>query len=75
MTFSFWSDEDRLFVSRHLGLGWSVNFKYIARKLGLIKNSPQPNSEDEKETAPGLKGGEDRLREQIEASKYEQERR
>ena len=28
MSFSFWSDEDRLFVPRMLG--WSINFKFIA---------------------------------------------
>ena len=37
MSFSFWSDEDRLFVPRLLG--WSINFKYIAKKLGWIKTT------------------------------------
>ena len=71
MNFSFWSDEDRLFVRRKIGLGWSINFKHIARKLGLIKEHQPQRSEQlpKSETTPESR--EDRLRRQIEASKYE----
>ena len=75
MSFSFWSNEDRLFVSRRIGLGWNINFKYIARKLGLIKGSPQVTGEQAPKSETTLENREDRLRKQIESSKYENRRR
>jgi hypothetical protein len=70
MNFSFWSDEDRLFVPRLLG--WSINFKYIAKKLGWIKTStseaelPAPD-----EPEPSSETREERLRRAIERSRSE----
>ena len=75
MNFSFWNDEDRLFVSRRIGLGWSINSKYIARRLGLVKESPQLTGEQAPKSETTLENREDRLRKQIEASKYENKRR
>ena len=70
MNFSFWSDEDRLFVPRMLG--WSINFKYIAKRLGWIKASPvdaaPPASEEIQ--APS-ESREERLRRAIERSRSE----
>ena len=70
MNFSFWSDEERLFVPRLLG--WSINFKLIARKLGWIK----PRMDLIR--PPGYEGDEassesrvDRLRRAIEQSRHE----
>ncbi len=74
MDFSFWSDEDRLFVSRRLGFGWSINFKYIARKLRLLKEQQAERSEREPESEPTHESREERLRRRIEASKYEDRR-
>jgi hypothetical protein len=75
MSPSFWSDEDRWFVPRTFGLGYSLNLKYVAKRLGWIK-SPQPpeatgpnRSEHADSERPSSR--EDRLRERIEASKYE----
>ena len=75
MSFSFWSDEDHLFVTRRIGLGWNINFKYIARKLGLIKGSPQLPGEQAPKSETTLENRGDRLRKQIKASKYENKRR
>ncbi len=74
MTFSFWSNEDHLFVSRRIGFGWSINFKYIARKLDLIKDSPRLSSEDKPKSEAFSNSQQDLLRAQIEASKYEEKR-
>ena len=68
-----WRDKDRLFV--FWGLGISLNFKFIAKKLGLVKSSTHSLSAPEKvETVVMARSQEDRLREQIEASKYEEKR-
>ncbi len=70
MSPSFWSDEERVFVPR-LG-GWSINFKYLAKKLGWIKSdvvvSVDPLA-DSHETTPQSK--EDRLRRSVERSRFE----
>ncbi len=73
MELPFWSDQDRPFVVWALGI--TVNFKFIARRLGLVKAaSSVPKTEPLKESVPARKSREDRLRRQIEASKYEGER-
>ncbi len=75
MRFSFWSDEDRWFVPRKFGLGVSLNLKYVAKRLGWIKPRPEempssgPAEREEPTAAPTTR--EQRLRERIEASKYE----
>ena len=77
MKLSFWSDEERCFVPRVLGLGYSLNLKYVAKRLGWIKASPSPATQDSPveplETQPKRASHEDRLRAQIDASKYEEE--
>ncbi len=75
MNFSFWSDEDHLFVSRRIGFGWSLNFKYIARRLGLIKGASHHIDEEAPKSEPSAESQQDHLRKQIEASKYEEKRR
>jgi len=70
MSFSFWSDEDRLFVPRMLG--FSINFKYIAKKLGWIKSArTEPESPPSDETSRPPETREDRLRRAIERSRAE----
>jgi hypothetical protein len=73
MELPFWSDKDRLFV--FWGLGMSLNFKFIAKKLGLLREASRPIADEEapkSESSPQSKR--DRLREQIETSKYEEKR-
>jgi len=71
MELPFWSDKDRLFV--FWGLGMSLNFKFIARKLGLLKSLTRPVIEEElPKSESSLQAQEDHLRKQIEASKYEE---
>jgi len=74
MQFSFWSDKDQLFVPRTLGFGVSPNLKYIARHLGLIKPSKPPASEaaQGEEEPPARESREERLKRQIQSSKYEE---
>ena len=75
VNFSFWSDEDRWFVPRALGLGYSLNLKYLAKRLGRVKSGStgrllrdeSAGDSDEIQTETR----EDRLRRQIEASRYE----
>ena len=70
MQLPFWSDEDRPFVLWALGI--TVNFKFIAKKLGLVKTAGQSVHKGEapqSELVPLSQ--KDRLREQIEDSKYE----
>ena len=73
MKLNLWSDEDRLFIPRTLGM--SINFKYIARKLGWVKPvaltttasgdmNPEP-SDNHPETS------QDRLRRSVERSRFE----
>jgi hypothetical protein len=72
---SFWSDEDRWFVPRAFGLGYSLNLKYVAKRLGWIKPAPGEISATEHDrTEPSTdvsRTREERLRERIESSKYE----
>jgi len=68
---TLWSDEDRLFVSRMLG--WSINFKYIAKKLGLIKMAKPVDPVPREEAPPSRTTPETRLREAIERSRIETE--
>ena len=71
MELPFWNDKDRLFI--FWGLGMSLNFKFIARKLGLVEPLTQPVTEDEPSNSePSTQTRQDHLREQIEASKYEE---
>lgn len=75
MAFSFWSDEDHLFVARRIGFGWSINFNYIARKLGLIKGASHSIDKEAPKSEPSAESQQNRLRRQIETSKYEEKRR
>ncbi len=70
MNLNLWSDEDRLFIPRMLG--WSINFKYIARKLGWIKPSMSPKGvEDADLPVDTPETSEDRLRRSVENSRFE----
>jgi len=70
MSPKLWSDEERLFIPR-LG-GWTINFKYIARKLRWVKALPA-RSEDTNPVPVNEKPetSEDRLRRSVERSRYE----
>jgi len=72
---SFWSDEDRWFVPRAFGLGYSLNLKYVAKRLGWVKSAPggiHAAEHDRAELPTGVsRTREERLRDQIESSKYE----
>jgi len=72
---SFWSDEGRWFVPRAFGLGYSLNLKYLAKRLGWIKSAPEETPETEHDRteppADAPRTREERLRERIESSKYE----
>ena len=71
MELPVWSDKDRLFV--FWGLGMSLNFKFIAKKLALVKTAGQSVHKGEApQSEPVPLSQKDRLREQIEASKYEE---
>ena len=73
MELPFWSDKDCLFVVWALGI--TVNFKFIARRLRLVKTAASPQqSEELRESFSAQKSRQNRLRKQIEASKYEGER-
>ena len=73
MELPFWSEQDRPFVVWALGI--TVNFKFIARKLGLVQATASIHKPEEiRESVPAQESREDRLRRQIEASKYEGER-
>ena len=70
MKLNLWSDEDRLFIPRFGG--WSINFKYIARKLGWIK--PSAALKGEEDADPPLETpetSEERLRRSVERSRFE----
>jgi len=75
VSFSFWSDEDRWFVARTFGLGYSLNLKYVAKRLGWIRTPPAAPTADAAErdapARPERAPRQERLREQIESSKYE----
>jgi len=75
MNVSFWSDENRWFVPRAFGLGYSLNLKYVAKRLGLIERgaaaaagdaTPIRSEDLHQETR------EERLLRQIEASRFEE---
>jgi len=71
MELPFWSDQDRPFVVWPLGI--TVNFKFIAKKLGLVKTAGQSVHKGEApQSEPVPRSEKDRLREQIEDSKYEE---
>ena len=71
---SFWSDQDRLFVRRSYGIGYSLNLKYLLRKLGLTKDSqtstPSFSSQEIMRSKP--EGNEESLRRRIDESRYEE---
>ena len=74
MKLSFWSDENRWFVPRALGLGYSLNLKYVAKRIGLIKpEEAAPPSEEAATSGQTMatESREERLRRQIEASRFE----
>ena len=72
MELPFWSDKDRLFVVWALGL--TVNVKFIARRLGLVKTPTSVRKPQQPErSTPAQESRQARLRKQIEASKYEGE--
>jgi hypothetical protein len=66
-----WSDEDRLFIPR-MG-GWSINFKYIARKLGWVKQSSlaKPSQPQDPDIPPHDETPEERLKRTVEQSRFE----
>jgi hypothetical protein len=68
---SFWSDEDRWFVPRALGLGYSLNLKYVAKRLGWIKKPVVDRAPAIEQPSVEPTTREERLRDQIESSKYE----
>ncbi len=73
MELPFWSDQDRPFVVWAVGI--TVNFKFIARKLGLVKAAASVRKPEEiRKAVPTRESRENRLRRQIEGSKYEQKR-
>jgi hypothetical protein len=73
---SFWSDENRWFVPRKLGLGYSLNLKYVAKRLGWVKAGrvevpPAIDSTEHEDSKAETMTREQRLRERIESSKVE----
>ena len=73
MELPFWSDKDHLFIAWALGI--IVNSKFIAKKLGLVKTAGQSVHKGEaSQSEPVPLSQKDRLREQIEASKYEEKK-
>jgi len=68
--FGFWSDEERWFVPRAFGLGYSLNLKHVARKLGWVR--PKVVGESPVQAGVGdVESRQDRLRRQADESKYE----
>ena len=73
MKLPFWSEQDRPFVVWALGI--TVNFKFIARKLGLVQATASARKPEElRGSVSAQESRQDRLRRQIEASKYEEKR-
>jgi hypothetical protein len=73
MNSNLWSDEDRLFMPRRFGLGYTINFKYIARKLGWVKPLAPQSMADEETASDHVieETPEERLRRSIDRSRYE----
>ena len=70
MKLNLWSDDHRLFIPRTLGV--SINFKYIARKLGWVKPLPvKPEAVDAESADESPETPEDRLRRSVERSRFE----
>ncbi len=70
MKLNLWSNEERLFIPRTLGL--SINFKYIARKLGWVKPLPPTMDGVDADLASAPpETSEDRLRRSVERSRFE----
>jgi len=69
MSPKLWSDEDRLFIPR-MG-GWTINFKYIARKLGWVTSAAVVESPAPAEPSDEPKSSEDRLADAVERSRFE----
>lgn len=77
MKLPWWSDENRLFVLWPLGI--TVNLRYLAVRLGLVRRTgeggevPTPDAPP-REVAATEASREERLRRQIERSRYEERR-
>ena len=74
MNFGFWSDEKRWFVPRAWGLGYSLNLKHVARKLGWIRakaSQESPVQAGAGDAESRRESRQDRLRRQADESKYE----
>jgi hypothetical protein len=73
MNVSFWSDENRWFVPRRLGFGYSFNFKYMAKKLRWIKPTATDDASAEADATQNdlPETPEERLRRSIDDSRYE----
>jgi len=69
MKLNLWSDEDRLFIPRTLGM--SINFKYIARKLGWVKQASLISAEEADLPLEIPETSEERLRRSVERSRFE----
>ena len=50
MKLNLWSDEERLFIPRTLGL--SINFKHIARKFRWVKALPTGSEDTNPDLGP-----------------------
>ncbi|MDD5219593.1 MAG: hypothetical protein PHV11_03395 [Candidatus Bipolaricaulis sp.] len=74
MNLSCWSDEERWFVPRALGFGYSLNLKHVARTLGWIRSAVPSIPLESVAPGPGedrVESRQDRLRRQADESKYE----
>ena len=71
MRIPWWSDKESLFVA--WPLGFTINFKFIAKKLGFVRTESARERPTETEEAPtqGKRTAEDRLRDAIERSRFE----
>ena len=70
MSPSFWSDDEKVFVPR-LG-GWSINFKFIAKRLGWVKSvAPLEPAQEADPATETPETSEDRLRRSVERSRFE----